>query len=179
MKIATPKLKAMLKYFCEYTDPVYLGKTKLMKLFYFADFLHVKRHGHPITFDRYIHLEHGPVPSKILNLVNSVADDPEHAVLSDTISVKRAEGMNIQKVECSKKFSEGDKNFFSNQELDILDEVCKKFGDKNTKFIEDASHKESAWLLTDEVEEIPYSLAAQDADSEVDEEEIKLLMKII
>ena len=79
MKIPKTKLKAMLRYFCTNTNPSFLGKTKLMKLFYFADFLHVKKYGVPITYDTYIRLEHGPVPSKILNLVNSIIDDNEQA----------------------------------------------------------------------------------------------------
>jgi hypothetical protein len=66
-----PKLKAMIRYFATYTDPRSLGKKKLMKLFYFADFEHVKKYASPITFDNYVHLEHGPVPSTILNLVNA------------------------------------------------------------------------------------------------------------
>jgi hypothetical protein len=66
MNIPIQKLKAMILFFATFTDPRLLGKKKLMKLFYFADFGHVKRYASPITYDNYVHLEHGPIPSAIL-----------------------------------------------------------------------------------------------------------------
>ena len=59
-----------------------------------------------------------------------------------------------------------------------MNEVVKRFGDKNTKFIEDASHKESPWKCTNMLENIPYTLAAKDNDCLVSEEEISLMLKI-
>ena len=41
---------------------------KLMKLLYLADRESMKRHGHPISGDRYVSMEHGPVLSHTLNL---------------------------------------------------------------------------------------------------------------
>lgn len=176
MKIPKAKLKAMIKYFCSNTNPVYLGKTKLMKLFYFADFMHVKKYGIPITFDKYKNYEHGPVPSDILHAVNSVVDDPEHAILSDTMSVKIEDSRNIQQIICTKPFTKEDEEYFSERELETLRNVCRIFGEKNTKFTEDVSHKESAWMETREWADIPYTLAAHDDDSNTTEEEIKLLL---
>ena len=54
MKIPMPKLKAILLYFGTYTDNRFLGKVKLMKLFYFLDFMHVKKYGTPVTYDTYV-----------------------------------------------------------------------------------------------------------------------------
>ncbi|NCN39598.1 MAG: SocA family protein, partial [Candidatus Aenigmarchaeota archaeon] len=75
MKIPTAKLKAILLYFCNYTDTTFLGKTKLMKLFYFADFTHLKQFGSPITYDTYVKLEHGPIPSTIKSLVDTACEN--------------------------------------------------------------------------------------------------------
>lgn len=172
------KLKAMLRYFCDNTDPSLLGKTKLMKLFYFADFTYVKRYGVPITYDRYVNLEHGPVPSKILNLINSVVDEGDDAILSDTISIKEVAPNFIQQIECIKKFNENDRKLFSKKELETLEYVCKKFSDKSAKQLEDLSHKEAPWYKTRELEEIPYEFAAYDDDCLVEEEDIKLLTSI-
>ena len=178
MQMPLVKLKAMLKYFCSNTDPRLLGKTKLMKLFYFADFMYVKHYGTPITYDRYIHLEHGPVPSKILNLVNSVADEGEDAILSDTIIIKRYSSSSLQKIKCIKEFDENDEKLFSKKELETLEHTCKRFKDKGAKYLEELSHKEAPWEKTRELEEIPYTLAASDPDCLVEEEDIKLLTQI-
>lgn len=168
----------MLRYFCSNTDPRFLGKTKLMKLFYFADFLHVKKYGTSITRDVYFHLEHGPIPSTILNLVNSVIDEPEDAILSDTITVNQKPGFKMHQIQCVKGFSEDDKKYFSDKELEILERVVERFGDKPTKLMEDASHQEAPWRLTTEGEEIPYVLATKDEDCRTTAEEIELLSRI-
>lgn len=58
--------------------------------------------------------------------------------------------------------------------MKVLRKVCERFGDKNTKYIEEISHKEHPWKETEEWEEIPYYLAAKDEDCKVSKEEIKL-----
>lgn len=150
-----------------------------MKLFYFVDFIHVKKYGIPITFDRYVHLERGPVPSNILNLVNSVIDSPEEAELSDTISIKLENGGGLQKIQCKQLFTEKDSNYFTGRELETLEEVCKAFKDFSTKKIVEASHEESAWKNTNENTEISYTLAALDKNSNVSEEEISILLSTV
>ncbi|MFA5954258.1 MAG: Panacea domain-containing protein [Patescibacteria group bacterium] len=177
MKIPIPKLKALLLYFGTYTDKELLGKVKLMKLIYFADFLHVKKYGSPITYDTYIKLEHGPVPSAIKNLVDTAYDDVDNSMLADTIRFDTSGGY-IHRVIPQRIFSEKDKNYFSDTELEILRNVVERFGDKNARFIEEASHEESPWKETNFLEEIPYSLATHDDDCNVSREEIEMLMNI-
>jgi uncharacterized phage-associated protein len=178
VKITIPKLKAILLYFSNYTDTKFLGKVKLMKLFYFLDFMHLKKYGSPITFDTYIHLEHGPIPSTIKNLVDSATDDIDQSVLTDTISIERPEGTEMCRVLPKRDFTEKDAKLFSETELEILKKVCLLYGDKNTKFIEDASHKESPWNKTDLLDKIPYALACEDNNCVVPVEEITLMEKI-
>lgn len=179
VKITIPKLKAILLYFSNYTDTKFLGKVKLMKLFYFLDFMHLKKYGSPITFDTYIHLEHGPIPSTIKNLVDTAAEDIDNSVLADTIYFETPEGTGMYRVLPKRSFTENDKKLFSQTELEVLGEVCKRFGSKVTQFIEDASHAESPWLETNFLEKIPYSLACEDKDCLVSKEEIDLLCEII
>lgn len=178
MKISIKKLKSILLYFGTYTDTKFLGKVKLMKLFYFLDFIHVKKYGAPVTGDNYVNLEHGPIPSSLLNLVNNSIDDIDSSVLSDTISFERPNGINMCRMIPSRQFKEEDKKYFTDTELLVLEEVVQRFGNKNTKYIEDASHKESPWKNTRFLENIPYSLATEDNDSVASKEEIELLQKI-
>lgn len=46
---------------------------KVLKIIYFADLKHLQRYGRPITGDRYIAMEKGPVASWILNLLHREA----------------------------------------------------------------------------------------------------------
>ena len=179
MKLPLPKLKAILLYFANNTDPRFLGKVKLMKLFYFFDFMHVKNYGSPVTYDRYVKMEHGPIPSTILNLVDAVDNDIDSAELADTIKIEKSERSAMHRVLPTRKFSDYDKEYFSESELDILEKVCTRFGDKTTKFIEDASHKEAPWIKTQFLDEIPYTLAAEDKDCIVAKETIELSTELL
>ena len=178
MKITIPKLKAILLYFTENTNTRFLGKVKLMKLIYFLDFLHLKTYGSPITYDDYINLEHGPIPSTIKNLIDSADDDIDNSILADTVSIEKSDELNIRRIIPKRKLTERDRQYFSETELDILNKVCRRFGEKNTKYIEDESHKEAAWRETKLFEHIPYEIATRDPDCLVSKEEIKLLLEI-
>ena len=174
-----PKIKAMILFFANHTDPRLLGKVKLMKLFYFADFAHVKKHGAPITYDNYVHLEHGPIPSTIMNLVDAAETDTDNAILSDSIAIEVKETSLQKRIIPLRKFSEKDAKYFSENELSAMETICQRFYDKNAKFIEDASHKEAAWKKTSESESIPYALAAEDPDCLVDKETIELSLRVM
>lgn len=178
MEIPLVKLKAILLYLAENTDPKFFGKVKLMKLLYFIDFNHVKRYGLPITGDNYINMEHGPVPSVIKNLIYSVATEPDEALLADTIGFEHKPGNKIHRIVPVRKFSQKDKDLFSDSEIEILENVSKRFYSANKETIETAAHKEGPWSTTDELDYIPYWLAALDADSRFTQEEIKFNLSL-
>jgi uncharacterized phage-associated protein len=146
-----------------------------MKLFYFLDFTHIKEYGTPVTYDTYVKLEHGPIPSTIKNLIDTVAEDLDISGIADTIHFERPVGTVMDRVLPNRPFLESDKGYFSETELEILEKVCAKFGNKNTKFIEDASHAEAPWKETEYLDEIPYVLATNDPDSKAEKEDIELL----
>ena len=178
MKISLPKLKAILLYFANNTNVKYLGKTKLMKLFYFLDFRHVKRYGAPVTYDTYVNLDHGPIPSFIKNMIDSAADDPKESSLKDVIKFEYPTGTEMARILPQAKFTSKEESLFTPSELEILKEVVKEFGEAKTEVIEKASHKEAPWRETAYLERIPYTLAALDKDSEVSAGEIDLLLQI-
>lgn len=177
--IALPKLKSILLYFSNHTNPKFLGKVKLMKLFYFLDFMHLKEYGSPVTYDKYVNLEHGPVPTTIKNLVDTATEDIDVSELADTIYVEVPDNYPMYRILPRRQFLEADKGYFSETEIEMLNKVCLKFGEMNTKQIEDASHLEAPWKETNFLDEIPYTLAAMDPDSKVSKEDIDLLEEII
>jgi len=178
MKISLPKLKAIILYFCTHTNPKFLGKVKLMKLFYFLDFMHVKKHAVPVTYDCYVNLEYGPIPSTVKNLIDTADDDIDHSILAGTITFSKLDHENIHRITAHKEFTENEKKHLSENELDILKKVCLRFGDSNTREIKKESHKEAPWKKTKLLEVIPYTLAVEDSDCLVDEETIRLLTSI-
>lgn len=179
MKISESKIKRMILYFASHTDPRLLGKVKLMKLFYFTDFRHVKKYLIPITNDIYVNLEHGPVPSAIMHLVDVVEQDIDNSDLGDTISIVAREGSNMKQVQARRPFTEEDAEHFTKSELTIMGEVSEIFKDCTGKQIEDASHNESAWLKTKRGEFIPYTLAADDSDSFVEKKDVEIAFRIL
>lgn len=175
MNISLSKLKAILLYFAQNTSPQYLGKVKLMKLFYYLDFMHTKKYGIPITGDQYFHLEKGPIPSAIMNLMGELASDPESSKLADDLAINNPVGTKMLQVKALRDFTEQDMALLGKSEIDILQEVTKRFGNYSTDEIVEASHQEAPWKETKYGQLIPYELAAHDRDSSYTEDEIRML----
>lgn len=175
--VSLPKLKAILLYFGNHTK--YLGKIKLMKLFYFLDFMHVKYYGAPVTYDTYINLEKGPIPSTILNLINESVDEEKKSAIVDVVHFETPKGTRMVKMIPNRKFTDADRKYFSETEFKMLQKVCALFGNSSMNEIKEASHKEAPWRKTKYLDEIPYSLATEDPDSKISKEEIELLLKAI
>ncbi len=178
MQIPLTKLKATILFLTNNTNLRYGGKTKLMKLFYFSDFLHVKRYATPITGDQYVNLERGPIPSVIMNMVENALSEPENSELADTITVEMEPNSPMKKITPNRKFTTEDKKLFSPSEMEILEEVVKRFKDTDTNSIVKASHREAPWLSTNFKDLIPYSLAGKDPDSLYTEEDLKIINSI-
>jgi uncharacterized phage-associated protein len=73
-----------------------LTKYKICKLLFLADKYHLVTYGRIITGDNYCAVPHGPIPSKTLNLLNSV--------LSENLSSTECESL-AQAVELDRRFT--------------------------------------------------------------------------
>jgi uncharacterized phage-associated protein len=108
---------------------------KLMKLMYLADRRSIQLHGHPITFDRMVSMDHGPVLSTTLNLANgSIETGPDgwDAWISDR------SGHNIA---LNHQFTRDDLDDLSNADLAVLDDVWETVGHLNKWQIRDYTHQ--------------------------------------
>ena len=148
-----------------------------MKLFYFLDFIHVKNYGVPVTWDQYVNLEYGPIPSTIKNLVDDAGEDIDNSILADTIEIERKG--EIQRIVQQRKFTKADEDMFSENELNILKEVCQRFGSKNTAYIVKQSHEENPWKKTHLLQEIPYSMTSEDTDCKISKDIIEFSLKLL
>ena len=95
---------------------------KLMKLLYLADRESMKRHGHPISGDRYVSMEHGPVLSHTLNLINGAVKFEERG-WGYWIADKADYAVSLRR-----KASRDALDELSDADLDVLHDVFEKFG---------------------------------------------------
>ena len=93
---------------------------KLVKLTYLCDRMSMERYAASVTYDTYVSMDHGPVPSGTLNLINNY-DDPDW-----NRWMKEREGYELTlKIQ---EFVHEDLDELSAADLKIVDETWKKFG---------------------------------------------------
>lgn len=117
------------------------GITKINKLLYFADFLSFRQIGKPLTGNTYEAWDFGPVPQPFYNDFRNIdpSDVPEYLSEFVTRDLKHiTEEKDFNEFVVKKKF---DSEYFSQQELDILKFVAKKFENTDPDEIVDLAHK--------------------------------------
>lgn len=108
---------------------------RLMKLMYLADRESMDRHGFPISFDRFVSMDHGPVLSRTLNLVNGDIEGPGGAQWQRWISDRdNYELASIREV------SRADLDELSDADIAILDQIWQRFGEMNQWQLRDYTH---------------------------------------
>ena len=127
-----------------------LVKTKLQKLLYYADNLHFKRYGYPITGLVYIHHHFGPVP---------VNHDLIHWVLESVGVIETKPYDGLYEGEILMPTERGNQDLFSNEELEVIFAIAEYFKDFSATKISDFSHKEKGYIETAQREIIPYRYA--------------------
>jgi uncharacterized phage-associated protein len=123
-----------------------LGRTdklKLAKLIYFADKYHLLKYARQISGDNYQALPYGPIPSGTLDILNFV---PEYGISDETIhdaeKLFKAEGDDRSLLTPEAKF---DYDSLSTTDIEALDFVIGRFGDKNGGFLIDYSYDFPEW----------------------------------
>ena len=88
--INVDKIKVIISYLADKVDKLYV--TKLMKLFYYIDFISYAERKSSITNDVYYKLPYGPIPSfiksEIDNLIGSFSEEDIKSQLFDIIELK-------------------------------------------------------------------------------------------
>jgi len=149
------KLINAVLYFSQKTQ--FCGKTKLMKLLYFLDFMHFKQTGKSVTDLDYFAWEQGPVPKTFFE---EISGEPGHD-LSLLVTIKK--NNDFQQI-VPKKGQKPDLDFFSPREQKLLEEISFIFKDVQAADISDISHlSNQPWSHTKENEGmfqlIDYTLA--------------------
>ncbi len=137
-----------VKFFC-YQDGIL--KTKLMKLLFYADFLHFKLNEVSITGARYAHAPHGPVPDQFETWLTALVDWKKEIVYTE-----QSFGNHMGEAYIS---GEPDWPVFSASELAALATVKDKFEQYNASRIREYSHCEKGYQETKDGEIISYRYA--------------------
>ncbi len=128
MKLHIQKRTQAILYFANKSTNKRIKRLKLVKLLWLADRIHLNRYGRMILKDDYYALPHGPVPSKTMD--------------QSKLSIPNVYNVNGFNLEAEDDF---DLKYFSESDLEVMEEVWNKFG-KMTEFkLRDYSHLFPEW----------------------------------
>lgn len=152
------RFKKLVHYVCaSCSDPTKLGATKLNKALWYADTFAYRVLGETISGEKaYIKRQFGPVPKRILKaLAELEAEGAIRVRTRDYFGKPKREFISLQ---------EPDESVFTNDELDIVNQVVAAICDEHTAVsISDLSH-DTIWDAADMGEEIPvYAVLAANA----------------
>jgi uncharacterized phage-associated protein len=117
-----------------------VGRFHALKTLYFADLWHLRKYGRPITGDRYIAMDHGPVPSYAYNALKDEVPEPERLHVAQALSPGES-GHHPTYVAHRKP----DLRYFSKTDLQCLDEAFEHCRSLTFGAISDETHTHLAW----------------------------------
>ena len=156
------KVITVLNYLASRLGPI--DKLKIVKLLYFIDKFHFIQYGRFVTNDCYIKMPYGPVPSKVLDVIDNpdiMLEPAFSAYLQENISIDMAS--NKRTITSLKK---PDIEELSKSEIKIIDHVIAEYGKYSAPRLVDLTHQEKAWINAGELDE----LAIEDILDGIDEE---------
>lgn len=130
-------------------------KMALLKMLFYADFLHCKRQNKAITGWPYARLPFGPVPEDYKKLL---LQGEERLLFT---SAPDAEDLG-EKYSLGSNFSmERIIQAFTNEEVGAIKDVVKKLGNKTATALMELTHEESAWTENEHAQLISYHYASR------------------
>jgi uncharacterized phage-associated protein len=147
------KFAAVMAYLADDGKIHDLTKLKAAKLLFFADKAHLLRYGRPILGDRYVSMDHGPVPSAALDLMNRLIAPDE---IEDPIRDQLRQKLGVHKGLFAKNHpfrakvhGEAIYAHLSATEREVLDETIRFYGHKPVGELIGLTHQEYAWKASD------------------------------
>ena len=127
------------------------GKVKLNKILFKIDFTAFLKLGHSVTGQHYFKLREGPGPKRMLPVLSAMEKrgDIKFERVSDY-------GSGQQKAVANR---DPKLTHFSADELVLIDEVLADYKDKSGTTLSRESHDLDGWLVSEDKEVIPYTVA--------------------
>ncbi|MBU0701918.1 SocA family protein [bacterium] len=147
-----------------------IDKLKTIKLLYYIDKQHLLEYGRFITNDTYVKMPYGPVPTKILDIINEPEInlfDEDKKYFNEYISIQLDDR---KRTITSKKIP--DITELSKSEIKTIENILSTYGDYKGGELIDITHQEKAWQNAAHND----NLAIEDMISELPEDKRKKLL---
>ena len=125
----------MAAFFMDKENPRQIPILKLVKLLYLADRESIDRYGEPISYDKIVSLDHGPVLSRTLDLINCFVGDKDGAQWDAWISPRKANCVSLKKSATRNHLDQ-----LSDADIEVLAFVWNQFGQMSRWEIRDFTH---------------------------------------
>jgi len=130
------KFANIVLFYLEANENIF--KVKMNKLLFYSDFLHFKRFGQSISGYMYQAIQMGPVPFRYDAIYDLLTYEDFIAFVFTEVNSSQ-----VDKPVPLKKF---DEELFKPSELEVLDEIFKRFNKMNTAELIELSHNEKGWI---------------------------------
>ncbi len=144
------KLANLILFMANHPQVKNLGVTKLWKLIYFVDAMALRDTGETITGSEFIKYEHGPVPSKGERILKRLRKNDQIKIEN-----KSLHGYLLTNVVA---LAESDSDIFSDTELEIISDVCDRYGMQTAQKLSELSHQEPSWKLAKDLQKLDVRL---------------------
>lgn len=125
-----------------------VGQTVIYKILYFCDFDYYEKFEEQLIGARYIKNHFGPTPVEFGAIIKNMVKKWEiEEVKTKYFDKEQTKYLPVQSPDLS---------VFTGQELEFIDEIIQKHGNKTAKELSALSHRDVPWMYTPEGEEIPY-----------------------
>jgi transcriptional regulator with XRE-family HTH domain len=136
-----------------------IPKTKLAKLVYLADFAWFYSHLESMSGMEYRKIQYGPVPDSYFRAIDELFEDGQIAITpTEDGAMLISETRNGSKTALSQ---------IAADEQKLIQDISKKWKDKNTKEIVAFTHNQLPYLLADDNGIVSYALITQEDPHEV------------
>lgn len=131
------------------------------KIFYFADKLHLSRYGRPVLGDRYIAMDHGPVPSLIYDLLkaNPFLEPDLLDAAEGALDVSRANGHPVVRARRDPNL-----RLLSRTDIDTLRDSIEQYASASVTSLRNATHRERAYQEASANGDMDYALMIDESD---------------
>lgn len=168
------KLINAIIYFAKNTK--HCGKTKLLKLLYFLDFIHFKQTGKSVTGQDYFAWKMGPVPKDLFEELSGNMKPDMKVAIKELPADKE-----FQQINPKKQFNS---DYFSKKEMELLGNISFIFKDTKADLMIESTHlKNEPWDRTlkekGEFQKIDYMLAVDSDVVSLPFDEVKARMEEI
>jgi hypothetical protein len=119
---------------------------------YYLDFISYRDKKRSVTGDTYIHLDYGPVPKTINELLVMMKGDKLISAVDVPFKDKKKKEF--------KALAEPNLEVFDKYETRLLEAICKEFQLWDTQKIVEQTHLESPWLYSEPLDTVDYGYSS-------------------